>query len=172
MKKAASIFLCAEIEMNDIELLIRWMKNPNVTRYLNEDPNVVHSLRRLSQSVPEPMLTYHFNRTERFFLVCRGEGEAIGFVKLRKTGENGAYEIVYAIGEEELWGRGYGKGAIRSALSTAFLEWRASKVVAKIYTENVRSVRSVRACGFSQSDEDERLCRYKITSAEYLRLQS
>ena len=40
MKKAASIFLRAEIEMNDIELLIRWMKNPNVTRYLNEDPNV------------------------------------------------------------------------------------------------------------------------------------
>ena len=39
MKKAASIFLRAEIEMNDIELLIRWMKNPNVTRYLNEDPN-------------------------------------------------------------------------------------------------------------------------------------
>ena len=107
MKKAASIFLRAEIEMNDIELLIRWMKNPNVTRYLNEDPNVVYSLRRLSQSVPEPMLTYHFNRTERFFLVCRGEGEAIGFVKLRKTRENDAYEIVYAIGEEELWGRGY-----------------------------------------------------------------
>ena len=39
MKKAASIFLRAEIEMNDIELLIRWMKNPNITRYLNEDPN-------------------------------------------------------------------------------------------------------------------------------------
>lgn len=39
MKKAASIFLRAEIEMNDIELLIRWMKNPNVTQYLNEDPN-------------------------------------------------------------------------------------------------------------------------------------
>ena len=39
MKKAASIFLRAEIEMNDIELLIRWMKNPNVTRYLNGDPN-------------------------------------------------------------------------------------------------------------------------------------
>lgn len=172
MKKAASIFLRAEIKMNDIELLIRWMNNPNVTRYLNEDENVVHSLRRLSQTVPEPMLTYHFNRTERFFLVCRGDDEAIGFVKLRKTGESGAYEIVYVIGEEELWGRGYGKSAIRSALATAFLEWRADKVVAKIYTENVRSMRAVRSCGFSQSSEGERLCRYKITGAEYLRLQS
>lgn len=47
MKKAASIFLRAEIEMNDIELLIRWMKNPNVTRYLNEDPNAEY-LRRQS----------------------------------------------------------------------------------------------------------------------------
>lgn len=39
MKKPLLFFLRAEIEMNDIELLIRWMKNPNVTRYLNEDPN-------------------------------------------------------------------------------------------------------------------------------------
>ena len=49
MKKAASIFLRAEIEMNDIELLIRWMKNPNVTRYLNEDPNAEY-LRLQSKS--------------------------------------------------------------------------------------------------------------------------
>lgn len=85
MKKAASIFLRAEIEMNDIELLIRWMKNPNVTRYLNEDPNVVYSLRRISQSVPEPMLTYHFNRTERFFFGLPRRGRSH---RLRQAAQN------------------------------------------------------------------------------------
>ena len=34
MKKAASIFLRAEIDRQDLELMIRWMDNPNITRYL------------------------------------------------------------------------------------------------------------------------------------------
>ena len=38
IKKAASIFLRAEIDRQDLELMIRWMDNPNITRYLNEAP--------------------------------------------------------------------------------------------------------------------------------------
>ena len=34
-------------------------------------------------------------------------------------------------GEESLWGRGYGKSALSSALETAFFTLRAKKVVAK-----------------------------------------
>ena len=38
MKKAASAFLRMEICHADITRMIRWMRNPNVTRYLNEAP--------------------------------------------------------------------------------------------------------------------------------------
>lgn len=109
MKKAASIFLRAEIEPRDIELLIRWMENPHITQYLNEEPSVIRSLRQLLLTVPSPMLTFHFNRLGRFFLICRSNGNTIGFVKLRELSERGSYEIVYAIGEESLWGHGYGE---------------------------------------------------------------
>lgn len=61
MKKAASIFLRAEIEPQDIELLIHWMGNPHITQYLNEEPSVIRSLRQLLLTVPAPMLTFHFN---------------------------------------------------------------------------------------------------------------
>ena len=40
MKKAASAFLRMEICHADITRMIRWMRNPNVTKYLNEAPDV------------------------------------------------------------------------------------------------------------------------------------
>ena len=167
MKKAASIFLRTELNCSDVKLLIRWMENPAVTRYLNEDPAIAASLRQMQSTVPEPMLTYHFNRMGRFFMACTPAGDTVGFVKLRHW-NGGIYEIVYAVGDEALWGRGYGTGAVHSALAAAFLEWRARKVVAKIHPENRRSIRSVCACGFRCAEEGSRLHRYEITMQEYL----
>ena len=59
-------------------------------------------------------------------------------------------------------------GRLASALATAFLKWRAGKVIAKIYPENLRSVRSVGACGFRCAERGERLHRFEITMKEYL----
>ena len=83
MKKAASIFLRAEINPQDVKALIRWMGNPQVTRYLHEEADVVQTLRRVLVTVPAPMLTFQFNQWGRFFMVCVPDGSAIGFVKLK-----------------------------------------------------------------------------------------
>lgn len=168
MKKAASIFLRTEIGQRDIERMIRWMDNPNITRYLNEDPHIVYALRQHSMTVPAPMLTYHFNRAGHFFLGCLEEGGTVGFVKLYRLPESGTYEIVYVIGEESLWGRGFGESAIRAALAKAFLEWRAERIIAKIVPQNQRSIRSVHACGFRQNGTEEQFLRYSITTDAYL----
>ncbi len=169
MKKAASIFLRTDIYPEDVARLIRWMEKPNITRYLNEESGVASSLRRLLDKVPAPMLTYHFNRMGLFFLICRTDGEAIGFIKLRERPQSGHFEIVYAIGEETLWGRGYGAQAIRSALDTAFCQWRARQVVAKIYPENLRSVCLVTACGFRRCGKTEQLLHFSMTMEGYLK---
>ena len=93
MKKAASAFLRMEICHADITRMIRWMRNPNVTKYLNEAPDVAQSLEQLVQSVPEPMYQYHLCRTGHFFMVCHQENESVGFVKLLPTAMEGAYEL-------------------------------------------------------------------------------
>lgn len=119
MKKAASAFLRMEICHADIIRMIRWMRNPNVTKYLNEAPDVAQSLEELVRSVPEPMYQYHLCRTGHFFMVCHQENESVGFVKLLPT-----------------------------AMEGAFLHLRADRVVAKVMPQNLRSIRCVRACGF------------------------
>ena len=169
MKKAASIFLRADITLRDVDRMIRWMENPNITKYMNEDPGIVHFLRRLSLSVPEPMLSFHFNRSGHFFLACPEAGDSVGFVRLTPMAGDNTYEIVYAIGEEALWGRGLGEGAIQAALAKAFFELRAERLVAKIVPDNRRSIRSVCGCGFSYCGMDGSLQRYSITAEAYLR---
>lgn len=175
MKKAASIFLRADITLRDVDRMICWMENPNVTRFLNEDAGIVYFLRQLAASVPEPMLSYHFRRTGHFFMVCPDQEDSVGFVRLSPLPETGTYEIVYVIGEEARWGHGLGESAIRAALSEAFLTLDAQKLVAKIMPENRRSVRSVAACGFARSGVCGGLMHYAITQEAYfqhLRAQS
>ena len=58
------------------------------------------------------------------------------------------YEIVYAIGEDTLWGQGYGEAAIDKALRIAFSKLGAHSVIAKINPANERSRRLAAACGF------------------------
>ena len=59
MRKAASIFLRACERRRDLDSLIYWLKNPEVTRFLNEEPGVAHYLSRLADTMPEPMLSSH-----------------------------------------------------------------------------------------------------------------
>ncbi len=120
--------------------MIRWMRNPNVTKYLNEAPDVAQSLEQLVRSVPEPMYQYHLCRTGHFFMVCHQENESVGFVKLLPTATEGAY-----------------------------LHLRADRVVAKVMPQNLRSIRCVRACGFQQMAEMPRLVRFEITFDAYCR---
>lgn len=93
MKKVASAFLHMEICHADITRMIRWMRDPNGTKYLNEAPDVAQSLEQLVRSVPEPMYQYHLCRTGHFFMVCHQENESVGFVKLLPTAMEGAYEL-------------------------------------------------------------------------------
>ena len=93
MKKAASAFLHMEICHVDITRMIRWMRDPNGTKCLNEAPDVAQSLEQLVRSVPEPMYQYHLCRTGHFFMVCHQENESVGFVKLLPTAMEGAYEL-------------------------------------------------------------------------------
>ena len=168
MKKAASIFLRADMGPADVWDLANWMEDREVTRYLNEERGTAERLRKLATSVPAPMLTYHFNQRGRFFMACGGDEGAVGFVKLKEMEDSRCYEIVFAIGDQTLWGNGYGSQAVQAAESRAFLDWRARKLTAKIYHGNARSVRTVLRCGFREERRLENLSCYSITQEEYL----
>ncbi len=167
MDKAASIFFRFDVQPKDVESFISWMDNPTITRYLNEYSSVSSHMRNALLQIPSPMLTYHFNRNGKFFVVCDKCDNAIGFVKLTKH-VNSAYEVVYVIGQEELWVQGFGEKALRKARHTAFFSLNAKSVHAKIYSDNVRSVRMVNSCGFRAKNTATMLNHYEITLDDFL----
>ena len=167
MKKAASIFLRADMKPQDVMNISFWLENRDVTRYLNEDASP-EALRLLAETTPAPLLTCRFNRAGNFFLVCGDEEDSIGFVRLCERGGPDCCEVVVAIGDERLWGNGYGTDAMRAAQAQAFFARRARKMIAKIYHGNVRSERMVRCCGFREEERLEKLSRYSITLDEYI----
>ena len=58
------------------------MNNKHLTKYLNEDENIVSELEYLLRHTDEGMLRFHFNRYGRFFFVRTENKETVGFIKL------------------------------------------------------------------------------------------
>ncbi len=185
MKRAVSVALRADIKTEDIQNIIRWLRNENVVRYLNESPSAPDSLLNLLDNVPQHMLTFHLNREGRFYLVCDKRGVSIGFLRFRDLPPGDRYEVVYVIGEEGLWGQGFGKAALREGLNLLFFENRAKSVTAKIYHDNTRSLHTALRCGMrankasdakTSCDKNEEtkpthaILEYSVTFEEYLKM--
>lgn len=171
MNEAASVFLRTDIKWKDGYQLASWMRNQNVTRYLNKKDNISDELTCLMERTPEGMLSYHLNRYGKFYLVDSREGDPIGFIRLTPCSDK-CCEIVYVIGEELLWGRGYGKRALELALAKAFFEMRMETVVARIKKENIRSTRTAARCGMKLIRDSGHLLIYQITAGEYIQKKS
>ena len=166
MNEAASVFLRADIKRKDGYHLASWMQNRGVIRYLNEERNISEELISLIERTPEGMLSFHLNQIGRFFLICNKKGDSIGFIRLTPRSDK-CCEVVYAIGEEVLWGRGYGKQALELALEKAFFEMRKETVVARINKNNTRSTRTAPHCGMKLTQESEHMQMYQISAREY-----
>src|SRR5690606_16807121 len=108
-----------------------------------------------------PILTHLFNQGGRFFMACDRHDVPVGFVRLVKQGPD--CEMVLVIGNRDNWGRKLGASAIREAMKLAFFDMRAGKLIAKIHTDNVRSLKAFLRCGFELESETPELKSFAVT---------
>lgn len=159
-------YLRTELCKEDLLRLIRWMSNEHVYRFLNEHQQIAAQLKQIYDA-RLPVFTPLFNRNGRFAMICTGGGQAIGFLRMQYAADNAA-EMVIAIGEEAMWGRGYGRAALAEALRIAFFDLRRETVIAHIYNDNTRSRQMFVNRGFVPCREGERMTEYRLTLGEYL----
>lgn len=155
-----SIVLSPEVYRSDAEKIADWLSDEEIVKYLNEDNKARENLINVIDRVNMPILTHLFNNNCRFFTIKNSYG-TIGFLRLIPKGET--IEIVIAVGEKELWGKGIGHNAVMEALKTAFFEMRTEKVVAKIKKDNKRSQNLVKGIGFREIKKLEKEVEYHIT---------
>lgn len=167
MEKKPSLFLFENITANDAKRIADWLQNRHITEFLNEDSDITDSINNLLDNVCAPLLSYHFNKDGRFFMLSNGE-IPIGFIKLIDKDGGKAHEMVIVIGEERIWGQGYGKAAVKKCLHTVFFQWRSHKVVANIHYKNTRSLKLFSNSGFYVKHKNKNTLTLEITFDDYL----
>lgn len=161
------IALCPEITRSNARNLMHWLDDDNVVRYLSDSRDVSRSIEQVLGRVQLPILTHLFNSGGRFFIAYDRHDVPVGFVRLVKTGAD--CEIVLVIGDRQTWGRKLGASALREGMKLAFFDMRADKLIARIHTENTRSLNAFTRCGFLLKSETPTLKSFSLSAESYLR---
>lgn len=168
MERAASVFLRSEITAHDADNLINWLENEIITRYLNEDSTAAVEIKNLLERNCSHLLGVHLNKNGRFYMVSV-PNRSIGFLKLIETNDADTHEIVIAIGDMDIWGRGYGAAAVKECLKMVFFEWRIKKVIANIDYKNTRSIHLFENMGFKHKADNKKTRQYTISFEDFLK---
>ena len=163
------VTLRLDVDVFDARNIIKWLRNKDVTQYLNEDENNALVLEHLINIGQAGLLTYHMNQNSRFFLLDNEDEKCLGFITLFTIKEKQEYEVVIAIGEPENWGKQIGYHALKTIMNKVFFEWRINKLVAKIYVDNQRSIRLFGHLGFTGERLNGSYILFSITFDEYLK---
>lgn len=160
------VTLRQDIFMEDALKIAQWLEDEEILAYLNEDQEAAKRIRSLVSSSTMPLYNQVFNQKGLFYLICQGE-ESIGYVKF--IPKNKGHEIVIAIGKKELWGKGYGKSALKKALCEAFFSLRTEKIDAKIKEKNLRSLNLFEHFGFQETTKKESLYHLSMDFDTFLK---
>lgn len=121
----------------DVELLVRWHADPDVSRYWDGKTYTPDEMRaRLAR----PHVDAY---------VVEAEGRPIGYLQSWREGEEGGGLDMFLIPDAR--GRGYGPDSAR-ALAAALLEQGWPRVTVDPYAWNERAVRAWRRAGFEEVD--------------------
>jgi len=134
-------------EREDIGLFVRWFNDAETTHFLaSRAPMSVAAEERWFERMLE-----RSGKGEFVFVICLLDGDRpIGTIGLHDIDHvNGNAEFGIAIGEKELWGRGYGTDALNAIVDFGFGELRLHRIALECYAYNPRGRRSYEKAGFT-----------------------
>ena len=134
-------------ERGDADALLRWMSDPEVTRFLG--PTRIPQTRAFQERQVEDMLKPDVE--SKIFVVETLAGEAIGECGLRNfnwVSRNA--ELIITIGDKRYWGKGYGTEAVSLVLEIAFDRLNLHGVNLTTLATNERALRCYEKCGFAR----------------------
>lgn len=165
--RAIQVNLKQEVTRNDAMIIMNWMENNEITKYLNESTNITLEIKQTIDRVNMTIMTHLFNRDGSFYLIHADERNPLGFLKLVK--KHNEAEMVIVIGDQKKWGQGLGKASIRKGLDIAFYQWRVPRVIAKINANNIRSIKAFEKLGFLLENEYTNTKVFSLSMDDYIK---
>lgn len=135
---------------------VRWMNDPQVTRYMEsrtEFSGEAHTLASLKTYVRRQLATPNV----WMFAVLLSSGQHIGNVKLTTNPLHQHGHIGILIGEAECWGHGYATESLRLLRAFAHVSLGLQHVWAGCYSTNLGGIRAFEKAGFQREGT---LCRH------------
>lgn len=165
--RAIQVNLKQEVTRYDAITIMNWMENTEITRHLNEAANIASEIKQAVDRVNMLIMTHLFNIDGSFYIIHDEDHNPLGFLKLAKKHKE--VEMVIVIGEQKLWGQGLGKSSIKRALDIVFFEWRVPRVIAKIKSNNIRSIKAFNNLGFILENEYMNTKLYSLSMDDYIK---
>jgi len=128
----------------DFDKIIKWSENKKLAYFAGE---------RLPKDKQECIKRYQ--RTSSLFNIIfaiedKG-GNFLGEIELDHIQwKNRMAELFLYIGEENLWGKGYGSDALNTFIQYIYKENKIDIIYLRVYQNNKRAIRCYQKCGFKQ----------------------
>lgn len=141
--------LIRPLKRNDLYQLIKWLKDPEVNKFLSSDFSDLDSekeerwFREMSLSVNDFVFAIETSRGKKYIGDC-------GLHKINWDEKKADFGI--AIGDKNYWGKGYGSDAAGAAIKFAFKKLGLEKITLSVYEYNKRAIKSYIKCGFKEKE--------------------
>lgn len=138
--------LVAVEKERDSKLFTQWRRNSEYIRLLNGDPAILFSAKSTEKWIEKEDLAAE---VVSFAIQNLQDGIIIGEIALDDILPSSTNVFVgIAIGEADLWGKGYGTDAMRIILRYAFGVLNVHRVSLTVFGYNQRAIRSYEKVGF------------------------
>ncbi|MGM0851934.1 MAG: GNAT family N-acetyltransferase [Bacillota bacterium] len=130
----------------DVTAIREWSQNEEVQRLLDALPHKPKAQEDIKKWMGDPG-----DNAYRFAIRLKDDGRIIGFVELDGilwTHRVGWVSI--SIGDEQSWGNGYGKEAMKCLLAYAFHELNLYRLQLTVFSYNERAIRLYESLGFTK----------------------
>lgn len=133
------------INLEDCEMYVKWLNNPNITQFLDCNDNLI------TLSKERELLEKLANEEFTLAIVKKEDDTLLGNIGLTKIDyKNGKAELGIFIGDEDNLSKGYGSEAIKLMLGFAFNEIRLHNVMLTVFSNNPRAIKAYTKCGFKE----------------------
>src|SRR3989339_627844 len=129
-----------KIKKSDLPLFLKWWKNHDLIALTSGNFD------ETDEKLPGYFSKMIENKKDHHYII-QLKDKAIGHLALIHKNSN-SFEITIVIGEKEHWGKGFGKEAIKKALSLGFGRLGYTKSFLEVRPENIRAIKAYESCGF------------------------
>jgi len=149
-----------KIEKSDLPLLHRWANDRDVVAWARFSPDHMTSLAALEKSYEKEFTGEETERTT-FMVDEKASGRPIGWCVVRTWDrKHVSANVGIALGEKDLWGKGYGTEAMELLMEIVFDHQGWHHAELWTLAENERAIKSFEKCGFRRVGVEHEVAYY------------